>query len=87
MSNDLFDDPGTGLPDNARVTMLLTDAYARELLADPPIRSVSLDNTDRQRNARKFAAKDVARLLRAMAEAGLTVTETAHGKEVSVGLD
>jgi hypothetical protein len=48
------------------------DAYAAELLSDPPVKSVAHDNPHREKYARLFARNDIRRAMIAILRAGLT---------------
>jgi hypothetical protein len=72
----LFEDPAAGVPEGDVMTFELIHAYAAELLADPPIKAVSLENAAREAEARKYAAKDVLRFLRAAEAAGYTLVKS-----------
>lgn len=57
----------------------LTAAYARELLANPPVRSLvpspDVEETERQRLATTYAKKDIERVFKVLIPAGLELSD------------
>ena len=81
-AGSLFPDASAGKTPRAR----LIEAYARELLAKPPVKSLrpgefdtEIDERLRQAEALRLATKDVARLIAAAEAADLLIVDNGAG--------
>ena len=78
MSTSLFpEDEITRAPTSLRERLL--GAYTQELIDNPPVRSLLLENcedeADQRRKARAIAAKDVPRILKTISRCQLEIAD------------